>query len=417
MEKNKLLKLALMIGGLLFIWMICSFPLYNKLKNIEDNYKESAIFYNYDSLNSLKDEPLVKVEEHDYYAKSCTKNTENEYFVEFENTYFGTVQINFPKPLSEDTTLEITIGELRNGNHVWTRQNAVANVHHSGQGVIYYKADITVKKDSNSYTLIVPERTRPTLEQLPNEWQGGVVPFGYCEIKGYNGTLLAENFIQKAVYYPFNDNDSSFESNDDILNSVYKLCKDTVKATTYAGIFVDGYRELRPYEADAYVNTLSWYSVSTDSQIVRNTLDTLLENHTWPSEWIYQTIFLAYEYYMQTGDTLYIQSIYPKLQDCLMEEQLNENGLIDINSNQESTLKNLGISQIRDIIDWPEVERDHFSTIKANNFSLKSAYAGLKNKYISFMAKIWGFNYTSELYLQLSNSYFSQGKEISSPSV
>jgi len=43
----------------------------------------------------------------------------------------------------------------------------------------------------------------------------------------------------------------------------------SIKATTFAGLYVDGDRERIPYEADAYLNQLSHYYTDNDVQMAR----------------------------------------------------------------------------------------------------------------------------------------------------
>ena len=53
----------------------------------------------------------------------------------------------------------------------------------------------------------------------------------------------------------------------DILNQVWDLCKYSIKATTFNGLYVDGDRERIPYEADAYLNQLSHYTTDREYAI------------------------------------------------------------------------------------------------------------------------------------------------------
>ena len=57
------------------------------------------------------------------------------------------------------------------------------------------------------------------------------------------------------------DFSSEFTSSDTILNQIWDLCKYTIKATSFAGLYIDGDRERIPYEADAIINQLSHYCV------------------------------------------------------------------------------------------------------------------------------------------------------------
>jgi len=69
---------------------------------------------------------------------------------------------------------------------------------------------------------------------------GEVMPFRYCELEGYPGKLTAADIRQVRVHYPFNDEAASFECSDRVLNDVWELCKYSIKATSFTGIYVDG---------------------------------------------------------------------------------------------------------------------------------------------------------------------------------
>ncbi len=75
-----------------------------------------------------------------------------------------------------------------------------------------------------------------------------------------------------------------------------------MEATTVIGIYVDGDRELTPYEADAYINQLSFYACDLDPRVARSTFDFLLQYPTWPTEWSFHVPMIAAEDYLATGD-------------------------------------------------------------------------------------------------------------------
>jgi len=95
---------------------------------------------------------------------------------------------------------------------------------------------------------------------------GEVLPFRFCEIENLPDVLTAADIRQTFVHIPFNDGAATFESSDPVLNDVWALCKHTVKATSFCGLYVDGDRERVPYEGDAYINQLSHYCVDAEYQ-------------------------------------------------------------------------------------------------------------------------------------------------------
>ena len=95
------------------------------------------------------------------------------------------------------------------------------------------------------------------------------------------------------THYPFEETDSDFLSSDTLLNRVWNLCRYTMKATSFAGIYVDGDRERIPYEADALINQLGQYSVVREYSMARYSEEYLINHGTWPTEWILQSVLLA----------------------------------------------------------------------------------------------------------------------------
>ena len=115
---------------------------------------------------------------------------------------------------------------------------------------------------------------------------GEVVPFRYCEIEGYEAPLTPASVVRETVHYPFDETASSFRCSNDTLNQIWELCKYSVRATSFSGIYVDGDRERIPYEADALINQLCHYGVDREYAIARRSHEYLLQHPTWPTEWI-----------------------------------------------------------------------------------------------------------------------------------
>ena len=95
---------------------------------------------------------------------------------------------------------------------------------------------------------------------------GPVMPFRYVEIENASGSLKPEMLRQIMVHYPFDDAAADFRCSDERLNAIWELCKYSMKATSFGGIFVDGDRERLPYEADAYINQLGWYHFAATAE-------------------------------------------------------------------------------------------------------------------------------------------------------
>ncbi len=134
----------------------------------------------------------------------------------------------------------------------------------------------------------------------------------------------------------------------------------------------------------------------------------------WPTEWILQTVSLAYEYYMYTGDIEMIKKIYPELKQCLLSDILNEDGLLDSSLVDKKMLDSFGVSGINDIIDWPVTERDDFSTIVLERASFEDKIKSAKYRYMAFIADIAGCHYASCIY-RITGGEIGDKKVIASP--
>jgi hypothetical protein len=185
----------------------------------------------------------------------------------------------------------------------------------------------------------------------PEEW-GVVMPFRWVEIEGWKGELKPEQIVRQSAFAAtWDDEAASFESSDEMLNRIWELCRYSIKATTFAGVYVDGDRERIPYEADAYLNQLSHYYVDSDKQMARDTFDRLMEYPTWPTEWAPHMVFMAYADWMHTGDTAWLKSRYEALKTKTLMERRGEDGLV---TSDEKDIRR------DDIIDWPVGERDGY---------------------------------------------------------
>jgi hypothetical protein len=195
-------------------------------------------------------------------------------------------------------------------------------------------------------------KRHPPVILTPKEW-GVVMPFRWVEIEGWSGGELRPEQItrQSAFATTWDDDAATFESSDEMLNQIWELCRYSIKATTFAGVYVDGDRERIPYEADAYLNQISHYYTDNDVQMARDTYDHLMANGTWPTEWAPHMVFMAYADWMQTGDVEWLAPRYDALKEKLLMERVGADGLV------QSSPKHINRG---DIVDWPTKERDGF---------------------------------------------------------
>lgn len=191
----------------------------------------------------------------------------------------------------------------------------------------------------------------PSAVLTPTAW-GVVLPFRWIEIEGWNGELRPEHIRRQSAFSSnWDDSAAAFLSSDPLYNRIWDLCRYSIKATTFAGVYVDGDRERIPYEADAYLNQLSHYTTDNDIQMARDTYDHLMANATWPTEWASHMIFMAHADWMHTGDTTWLAPRYEALKSKLLLARSRADGLITSSA-----------AHIRkgDLVDWPVTERDGF---------------------------------------------------------
>ncbi|WP_185783577.1 family 78 glycoside hydrolase catalytic domain [Croceivirga lutea] len=277
------------------------------------------------------------------------------YFMDFGKAAFATIDFNYQA--KESHTLTVRIGEMLDDNgNVNRTPPAKSNIR-------YQEVTIEVKPGKTKYQIniqpVPDKRMKGPSKAIPLQ-QGWPVlqPFRYAEVEGAQSDLKAEDFQQLRYTSYWDDAASSFESNDEILNQIWEFCKYSIKATTFAGLYVDGDRERIPYEADAYLNQLSHYTTDREYAIARRTIEYFMKNPTWPTEWQQHVALLIYADYMYTGNTELIERYYEPLKHKTLFELSNEDGLITSTKVTEEFMYKLGFEKgykkpLTDIVDWP----------------------------------------------------------------
>ena len=276
----------------------------------------------------------------------------NTYFIDFGKSAFATIDFAYDAKTAH--TLTIRIGEQLNGENINRKPAEKSHIR-------YQEVKVSVEPGKNKYQLPIKADKRNTLPgkalPLPKGFPV-LMPFRYAEVSGAQEELSAENFTQLAFHSYWEDDTSKFTSSNTILNEVWDLCKYTIKATTFNGLYVDGDRERIPYEADAYLNQLSHYTTDREYAIARQTIEYFMEHPTWPTEWQQHVALMFYADYMYTGNTELIKKYYEDLKYKTLYELANEDGLITSSTMTPELMKNLGFPKtmketFRDIVDWP----------------------------------------------------------------
>ncbi|MFM7187096.1 MAG: alpha-L-rhamnosidase C-terminal domain-containing protein, partial [Armatimonadota bacterium] len=207
---------------------------------------------------------------------------------------------------------------------------------------------------------------------------------------------------RSVVTVPFNRNASSFSSSNETLNRVWQLCKDTMEATSFCGVYVDGDRERLPYEADAYINMLGHYCVDRSYATARHTHELLMLEPTWPTEWILFSVLMAWQDYLHTGDDTSIRQHIKTIDAKSLQALAGPDGLISTTNKPQTKeiLKTIYRKEaIRDIVDWPQGERDNVELMSVSTIINAFYLAALRD--LGNMYRAIGFDVKSDEVLQI----------------
>jgi len=314
------------------------------------------------------------------------------WFLDFGRAAFGTVELEIESTLN-DQLVHVHFGERLAGANTVDRQPP---------GYVRYRcAELRVYTGRRRYRVNVPPDDRNaggSAIRMPAELFE-VLPFRYAEVTGGLGVQLHEA-RQLAVHYPFDDNAAMFSCSDERLNRVWELCKYSIKATSFAGVYVDGDRERIPYEGDAYINQLCHYGVDRDYEMARHSLEYMIFHPTWPTEWCLHFVPMAWADFMYTGDSSFLAAYYDELRHKVLLLLAREDGLISTTTGlvTKELLAAIHLKKdLRDLVDWPPGsftqggvgERDNYEMLPINtvvnafhywNLILFSRIAGVLRK-------------------------------------
>ncbi|MGM0621786.1 MAG: alpha-L-rhamnosidase C-terminal domain-containing protein [Bacteroidota bacterium] len=278
---------------------------------------------------------------------------ENNIFWDFGRSAFAAPKIKYKwEPVGSEIhsdTIWVSLGEKAVGDSIDQKP---------GGGVLFKKYAFEIKPGSHSKTLELPRFAPryPHSQAMPAHMPE-VIPFRFVETHSTNQNLKIESVTQQALYYQFDEDASFFSCSDTMLNSIYDLCRYSVKANTFNGDYAASERERMMYEADCYIHQMSHYAVDREFAIARYSLENMIFHATWPTEWIFHTVLMAYADFRHTGNTKIIEKYFPELKAKLMLELASENYLISTKTGKQSSefLKSIHFNgkELRDIVDWP----------------------------------------------------------------
>ncbi len=285
---------------------------------------------------------------HDINPELFETTATNSWFADFGKAAFATLEVTVTAENTDDK-IELFLGERKNNDKTVNKNPGASNIG-------FFRYDLELKEGKHTYQVEIPRHdARYPHSQKLAPFYPEVLPFRYVEANGTGGVTV-NGMVQKALFYYFDDEASSLYSSDENLNRVWDLCKYTLKATPFLGVYCDGNRERMPYEADAYIQQLGHYSVDREYSAARYTIAFLMSHASWPTEWQMHTVMMAREHYMYTGDVSFLKRFYNDLKKKTLLELVHENGLISTRTGKvtQDFLNNINLNtNIRDIVDWP----------------------------------------------------------------
>lgn len=211
----------------------------------------------------------------------------------------------------------------------------------------------------------------------------GTRTFRYAEIDGWTGEFEPDLIAAIAVNAPFDLDRSTFRCDNEGLEQVWNLCKNSVAFAT-ADVYTDCLtRERLAYEADTYVTMLTQFATEGHSATAKRTLGYLVRHANWPCEWWQFFIPLFHEYLLHTGDYDFVAEHYDFLANKTSSHPLMSCGIIREFSREC-------------IVDWPASNRDGFVFGPGN--AVANAYAYWDLVLLEALASYLGRDFDASLY-------------------
>lgn len=309
--------------------------------------------------------------------QSITLLPSGKYLIDFGKVVFGYLELHLRS--NKDGVINVTLAERGDEKGAIPNQDPRSKVR-------YYTVPVTVNQNFDTYRVNPPRDKRNTKSDkaipIPGRF-GRITPFRFVEIDPKGLALSDISANQVFIHYPFNELSSAFTSSNQVLNDIWDLSKYSMKATSFAGVYVDGDRERIPYEADAYINQLSHYAVDNQYTLARSTHEYLMSHPTWPTEWKQHSVMMAWTDWMYTGDIESLKNQYTVLKEQkLLRFLANQEGLLVSHPN--------GTHQTsKDIVDWPPVERDGYEFKDVN--TVVNAFHYLNLNQMADIASVLGY--------------------------
>ena len=291
---------------------------------------------------------------------------DGRWFIDFGRAAFGTIQLDLECSSANGAELAVDLGE---------RLAAPGVVDRNPPGCIRHRhLRVPVRHGRQTLRVEIPpdrDNTGPDAVLMPSDLFE-VLPFRYAEIEAPAGTVTVHEVTQLAVQYPFDETASAFSCSDDRLNRVWELCRYSIQATSFLGMYVDGDRERIPYEGDAYLNQLGHYCVDSEYELARHSLEYLLFHPTWPTEWALHCVPMAWADYEYSGETGLLERYYDELRHKTLIALARDDGLISTLTGLVTPefLRSVHLDSMEDMVDWPPASATQGGTGERDGYDM-----------------------------------------------
>lgn len=282
------------------------------------------------------------VGEYEVSPSKIVKKSEGNYFIDLGKEITGGIELEFTD-IEAPAILEMRYGEELSAENTVMYEMRTANK---------YLEYFTMKEGDQRFKNF------------------GMKSFRYIEILNSPVEITADNIKGIAIRQVFEEDESYFSSDNELLNEIYELCKYSIKATTQDMLVDSQTRERGPYEGDLYVNQLSMYSFMRNYNVARFTNEALAYGPTWCQEYHQMTIMSAWEDYMYTGDITSLEKIYTILEGKLLDYDTKFKS--EYKLYQHGKMGSGGQNQV--LVDWPNSQRDGYVSNETDYNTVVNAF-------------------------------------------
>ncbi|MFC1550001.1 alpha-L-rhamnosidase C-terminal domain-containing protein [Candidatus Neomarinimicrobiota bacterium] len=201
------------------------------------------------------------------------------------------------------------------------------------------------------------------------------------QIRGYEGLDILDDSNIKfvAIRNPFNDKAGSFSSSNPLLDEIYEFCKKSIKHLNVDFYWDTPQNERLAYEGGAIIQQMTSYTMDREYALARFASEYQYFEPTWPHEYKMQSILMAWEDFLYTGN---IESIKQHW-DLLKEKKY------DVDCSTNFLIENIAASAL----DWPPPYLDgyNYEDDDPNNTFIDNVLNGWNYYAYNHLSKMAGY--------------------------